>query len=481
MKPTSVFVCGDCDAQSPKWTGQCLECGSWGSLQEQRLRKTTPAASGASGARSGLPDVPPEPTTAFEAIPASAEKRVATGLTEADRVFGGGIVAGSVTLLGGEPGIGKSTLSLMIAARVANAGAAGRGVLYVSGEESASQVKMRADRLGLTQTGLKFAGATDVDRLIATLDSEKPSLAIIDSVQMLRSEDIAAEAGAATQVRGAAGRLVAWAKASGTPLLLIGHVTKDGGIAGPKTLEHVVDTVLSFEGERSHPLRVLRSLKNRFGSTDETGIFEMTEAGLTEIRNPSAYLLEGRAAGSAGSALTCMIEGTRPILVEIQALVQKTSFGYPARKASGFEQGRLEMLLAVLSKRGRIDLSGHDVYLNVAGGLRVREPAADLAVLLALTSAFRDTPLPRDLTAWGEIGLGGELRPVPSSDRRLTEAAALGVARAVLPADKRAVHSKRPSNMTLHEVATVAEAIASAFAGVTAPRAVPAPQARARA
>lgn len=495
MKPTSVFVCSSCDNQSPKWTGQCLECGSWGTLQEQRLRKASPAAGTANAARSGQSDASPEPTTAFEAIPASAEKRIATGLAEADRVFGGGIVAGSVTLLGGEPGIGKSTLSLMIAARVAtkdsalksasgalNAKAAksttaDRCVLYVSGEESASQVKMRADRLGLAQTGLKFASATDVDRLIATLDAEKPALAIIDSVQMLRSEDIAAEAGAATQVRGAAGRLVAWAKASGIPLLLIGHVTKDGGIAGPKTLEHVVDTVLSFEGERSHPLRVLRALKNRFGSTDETGIFEMTETGLAEIRNPSAYLLEGRAAGSAGSALTCMIEGTRPILVEIQALVQKTSFGYPARKASGFEQGRLEMLLAVLSKRGRIDLSGHDVYLNVAGGMRVREPAADLAVLLALASAFKDQPLPRDLVAWGEIGLGGEVRPVPSGDRRLAEAAALGVTRAVRPTDKRVARDKRPANMTTHDAATVADAIAAAFTKSL----TPAPQVHARA
>lgn len=462
------------------------------------MRKPT-TATGPSGMSGAVSNASPEPTTAFEEIPAISEKRRTTGITEADRVFGGGIVAGSVTLLGGEPGIGKSTLALMIASRLASGSTDGsvgvkvaganhsekgegsgndtvhaerRGALYVSGEESASQVKLRADRLALPQTGIRFASATDVERLIATLQAEKPSFAVIDSVQMLRSDDIPAEAGAATQVRGAAGRMVAWAKSSGTPLLLIGHVTKDGGIAGPKTLEHVVDTVLSFEGERSHPLRVLRALKNRFGSTDESGIFEMTESGLQEIRNPSAYLLEGRPVDAAGSAVTCVMEGTRPMLVEIQALVQKTSFGYPARKASGFEQARLEMLLAVLAKRGQIDLSGHDVYINVAGGLRVREPAADLAVLLALASAYRDAPLPRGLAAWGEIGLGGELRPVPSSDRRLAECAALGVTRAIAPAHKaqgtgKARNGTSQGNrnaLSATEATTVNQALAAAFA-----------------
>lgn len=458
----SVFVCAECDAQSPKWNGQCLECGKWGSLHEERLRAKT-SASATSGASAAIA----EETTAFETIPATADKRAATGITEADRVFGGGVVDGSVTLLGGEPGIGKSTLSLMICARLA---AGGRTALYVSGEESASQVKMRADRLALPQKGIRFASATDIDRLIATLDKElgggKPGFAVIDSVQMLKSEDIPSEAGAAGQVRGAAGRLVAWAKSSGTPILLIGHVTKDGTIAGPKTLEHVVDAVLSFEGEPSHPLRVLRAVKNRFGSTDETGMFEMTEAGLGEIRNPSAYLLEARANDASGSAITCIIEGTRPMLVEIQALVQKSSFGYPARKASGFDAARLEMLLAVLGKRGHIDLSGHDVYLNVAGGMRVKEPAADLAVLLALASAYRDVPLHASLAAWGEVGLAGELRPVVAGDRRLTEAAALGVMRAIVPASKRApVVAKRAAALQAVEVSTVAEALAAAFSG----------------
>ena len=464
MKPTTVYTCAACDAQSPKWTGQCMECSAWGTMQETRLRPKNSAAgaSGISRGAAGGATGSPVETTAFEAIPASAERRAATGIAEADRVFGGGIVDGSVTLLGGEPGIGKSTLSLMLCSRLA---ALGRNVLYVSGEESAAQVKMRADRLKLAQEGLRFASVTDVDALLATLNAEKPRFAVIDSVQMLRSEDLPSEAGAVGQVRGAAGRLVAWAKSTGVPLLLIGHVTKDGTVAGPKTLEHVVDAVLSFEGERSHPLRMLRALKNRFGSTDETGIFEMNDAGLSEIRNPSAYLLEARRADSTGSAVSCIIDGTRPMLVEIQALTQRTSFGYPARKASGFDVQRLEMLIAVLAKHGGVDLSGHDVYLNVAGGMRVKEPAADLAVILALASSYRDTALPASLAAWGEVGLGGELRPVPSGDRRLAEAAALGVAAAIAPAIRvsAGTASRRPSGLQHTSVATIREALTAAF------------------
>ena len=405
----------------------------------------------------------PSEITAFEAIPTSAERRLTSGITEVDRVFGGGIVDGSVTLLGGEPGIGKSTLALMLCSRLA---ATGKKVLYISGEESAAQVKLRADRLSLPQRGIWFLSATDLETLIATLEREKPGFAVIDSVQMLRSEDIPSEAGAVGQVRGAAGRLVAWAKGADVPLLLIGHVTKDGTVAGPKTLEHVVDAVFSFEGERSHPLRVLRSLKNRFGSTDETGIFEMNDVGLVEIKNPSAYLLDARRPDTPGSAISCIIEGTRPILVEIQALVQKTSFGYPARKASGFDGSRLEMLLAVLAKRGGVDLGQYDVYLNVAGGMRIKEPAADLAVLLALASAYRDIPLPAMTAAWGEAGLGGELRPVTAGDRRILEAASLGITRIITPPSKGT--KKRPANAQVLEATTVLEvleALASAGLG----------------
>jgi DNA repair protein RadA/Sms len=408
----------------------------------------------------------PSEITSFTTIRSGSERRTPTGLREADRVFGGGIVTGSVTLLGGEPGIGKSTLALMLSAMTAKAGGK---VIYASGEESPAQVKSRADRLKLAQDELYFLGETDVDAIIATLTKERPVLAIIDSVQMLRSDDIPSEAGAVGQVRGAAGRLVAFAKSSSTALLLIGHVTKDGTVAGPKTLEHLVDTVLSFEGERTHPLRILRSTKNRFGSTDEAGIFEMQDDGLAEVANPSAYLLEARRAGIPGSAIACIIEGTRPVLIEVQALVQKTSFGYPARKSSGFDASRLEMLLAVLSRRSGIDFSQHDVYLNVVGGLKIKEPAADLAVALALASAHRHVPLAEGLVAWGEVGLGGEIRPVPSSDRRLAEAAALGMTRALLPLPKSGL-KRMPKEIAITDAKTIKEALASLEPAMTASR-----------
>lgn len=450
MKMT-IYACNNCDAQSPKWTGQCLECGAWGTLEAASAPAKQRAHSPAAGTGARAIDV-----TAFVAIPGGSERRMPTGLKEADRVLGGGIVAGSVTLLGGEPGIGKSTLALMLSAAAAKAG--GR-VIYVSGEESPAQVKLRADRLKLRQDGMFFLGETDVDAIVATLTKERPALAIIDSIQMLRTDEIPSEAGAVGQIRGAAGRLVAFAKSSGTPVLLIGHVTKDGTVAGPKTLEHLVDTVLSFEGERTHPLRVLRTTKNRYGSTDEAGIFEMQDDGLAEIANPSAYLLEARRAGIPGSVISCVIEGTRPVLIEVQALVQKTSFGYPARKAAGFDAARLEMLLAVLSRRGGIDFSQHDVYLNVVGGLKIKEPAADLAIALALASAHRNVPLAEGIVAWGEVGLGGEIRPTPSSDRRLAEAAALGMKRALLALPKSGL-KRAPKEILITSAATITDALA---------------------
>ncbi len=444
---TAVYVCAQCDAQSPKWNGQCLECGTWGSLQIQA------APSKAATAKKLGALVAASPITGFGDIRAEDARRITTGIGELDRVFGGGIVLGSVTLLGGEPGIGKSTLSLALASSVA---ARGRKTLYVSGEESAAQVKLRADRLGLRQDGIYFLGETDVDAIIATLEKEGAEFAVIDSVQTLTAAELPSEAGATNQVRYAAARLVGFAKARGVPLIVIGHVTKDGNVAGPKTLEHVVDTVLSFEGERSHPLRTLHSAKNRFGSTDETGIFAMTETGLAEIKNPSAYLLDERRAGTPGSVICCVMEGTRPMLVEIQALVRHMQFGYPTRRATGFDQARLEMLVAVLAKRGGIDLGQHDVYVNVVGGLKVREPAADLAVLAALVSAYRDRPLPDDAAAWGEVGLGGEVRSVLSADRRLSEAAALGVKR-VLTSLPRSGKMKMPDGLGITEIGTVAQ------------------------
>lgn len=449
MKSTTFYACTSCDAQTPKWTGQCLECGAWGTLEAASAPAKHRSLAPAAGANA-------VPVTAFSAIPAGSERRMRTGMKEADRVLGGGIVAGSVTLLGGEPGIGKSTLALMLSAAAANNGSR---VVYVSGEESPAQVKLRADRLKLRQDGMFFLGETDVDAVVATLTKERPALAVIDSIQMLRTDEIPSEAGAVGQIRGAAGRLVAFAKSTGTPVLLIGHVTKDGTVAGPKTLEHLVDTVLSFEGERTHPLRVLRTTKNRFGSTDEAGMFEMQDDGLAEIANPSAYLLEARRAGVPGSAISCVIEGTRPLLIEVQALVQKTSFGYPARKASGFDGARLEMILAVLARRGGIDFSQHDVYLNVVGGLKIKEPAADLAIALALASAHRHVPLAEGIVAWGEVGLGGEIRPAPSSDRRLAEAAALGIKQALLAVPKSGL-KRPPVGIKTTETPTINDALA---------------------
>ncbi|MDD5251760.1 MAG: DNA repair protein RadA [Patescibacteria group bacterium] len=459
-QPTTVYVCANCDAQSPKWLGQCPECGAWGTVQAETVVKGAGAAKAAPISVGKAAAV-----TAFDQVSVRAEDRVKTGLDELDRVFGGGIVPGSVTLLGGEPGVGKSTVALMVAARLANKGLK---TLYVSGEESASQVKLRADRLGLGQKNAFFLAATDVDTVIATLEKERPALAIVDSVQMLRSPEVPSEAGAVSQVRAAAGKLVACAKANNLPILLIGHVTKDGLVAGPKTLEHVVDTVLSFEGERGYPIRILRALKNRFGSTDETGIFEMTDAGLSEIGNPSGYLLEEREPGVPGGAVSCVMEGTRPMLIEIQALVRKTSFGYPTRKCSGFDLARLEMLLAVLAKRAGLDLGGHDVFVNVVGGLKVSEPAPDLAVLLALASAYHERPLPAGLVAWGEVGLAGEIRPSPAADRRLAEAAALGLTEAIAAWPKRGTSAKQKTppkgQIRLTEARSISEALKAALA-----------------
>jgi len=445
-----IFVCTACDAQSPKWTGQCLECGAWGTMQPARADYR--AASPASG-----PAAAPK-LSELKTVPSGNSDRTASGIGEVDRVFGGGIVAGSVTLLGGEPGIGKSTLALMLGASLA--GGPGRKVVYVSGEESGAQIRMRADRLRLPTEGIFFLAETAVERICAALEKERPVLAVIDSVQTIYSEDIPSEAGALNQVRGAAAKLSACAKRTGIPLLLIGHVTKDGQVAGPKTLEHLVDAVFSFEGERSHPLRVLRSLKNRFGSTDETGMFDMSEDGLKEVKNPSAYLLDERRAGLPGSVISCVIEGTRPILVEIQALVQRTAFGYPTRRASGFDQSRLEMLIAVLFRRGGIDLSQHDVYVNVIGGLKVKEPAADLAVIAALASAARDAALPDGLAVWGEVGLGGEVRSVIAADRRLAEAAKLGIKK-VMTALPRSAQLKKVQGLALTDVRTVRDAVAA--------------------
>lgn len=447
MKHT-IFICSKCDAQTPKWTGQCLECGSWGTIAESGI----PTKGGAAASRT---DAKPLQVSSLATATVGKESRTSTGISEIDRVFGGGIVDGSVTLLGGEPGIGKSTIALSLAAAMTKGNA---HVLYVSGEESAAQVKMRADRMGLPQDRIMFLAETDVDRIGATVRKEKPALVVIDSIQTLHTPDLPAPMGSPNQVRYAAARIVSFAKRTGIPMIIIGHVTKDGSVAGPKTLEHLVDTVFSFEGERTHALRLLRVLKNRFGSTDETGMFEMTGKGLIEVKNPSAYLLDERRTDVSGSTISCVLEGTRPILLEMQALVQKTSFGYPTRRATGFDQTRMEMLIAILARRGGIDLGQHDAYINVIGGMKIREPGADLAVLLSLTSAYGNIPVPEGTAVWGEVGLGGEIRSAPSADKRLMEARRLGI-RHVITSLPRSGKVRPPDGLRVTDVKTVKDAI----------------------
>lgn len=422
MKQTEIFACNRCGAQFPKWQGRCTECGQWGTIAgEMRAARTASRAK----ARAVI---------ALETVESSGVKRLRTGITELDRVLGGGIVPGSLVLLGGDPGIGKSTLVLQLAGALAQR----FPVLYVSGEESAEQVSLRLKRLKIGGKGLAFLGETDLDVVIATLAEAKPAVAIIDSIQTLATDEVPSEAGSVPQVRTSTVRLLEVAKQAGISLILIGHVTKDGGMAGPKSLEHLVDTVLYLEGDRYHAFRVLRSAKNRFGSTNEVGVFDMHEDGLREVANPSKVFLAERQSGP-GSVVTSVIEGSRAFLVEIQALVNPTVFGMPRRTTAGFDFNRLQLLLAVLTKRCGLRLGTQDVFVNVVGGFRVTEPAADLAVALAIASAVNGRPLSPSLVAFGEVGLGGELRSVSQLERRLKEIRQLGFTEVVLAAQGQAV------------------------------------------
>jgi DNA repair protein RadA/Sms len=415
----TLYLCSKCDAQSLKWSGRCLECGSWGTMKESGPADSPAAAK--------APEARPGKTVRLEDLKDSAAtKRRPTGIGELDRVLGGGIVPGSLTLLSGEPGIGKSTLLLQTAAAVPDA-------LYVSGEESADQIAMRFRRLGLSAPTLSFLAETDLGTIAATIEERKPSLAIVDSIQTTASAEIDSETGGASQIRGVTAALMELAKRTGIPVLIVGQVTKDGSVAGPKMLEHLVDVVVSFEGDRSSSYRLLRTTKNRFGATDEVGVFEMAPEGLRGVENPSSFFLSQRSSGAPGSVVTCILEGTRPILVEIQALASRTTFGYPQRRASGFDVNRLQVLLAVLSERLGVPTQTHDIHLNVAGGYRISEPAADAAVVLAVVSALAGKPLPSSLAAFGEVGLGGELRPVSMLDRRLAEAKRLGFSDVIAP------------------------------------------------
>ncbi|MEK7532727.1 MAG: DNA repair protein RadA, partial [Patescibacteria group bacterium] len=419
--------CSQCDAQFLKWTGRCLECGAWGTVSERAV--ATPAsASGGSGPPSALTQGTPAAPTSFADVAVQPLNRITTRITEFDRVLGGGLVPGSLLLLGGEPGIGKSTIALQLAAALPS-------VLYCSGEESAAQIALRAKRL-LTAPppSLNFIESTHCESVIATIAAQKPTLAIIDSIQTIFSDQATGEAGGLAQMRVCTTQLLTAAKQTGTAILIIGHVTKEGTVAGPKTLEHLVDTVLYLEGDRFHEYRLLRAVKNRFGSTDEVGIFVMTEHGLEEVANPSAAFIKERGDMVAGSVLTCLVEGTRPLLVEIQALLTKTAFGYPQRRASGFDLNRLQILIAILQKRSGLNLAQYDIHLNVVGGIQAKEPAADLGVCLAIASAYKDKILSRELVAFGEVGLGGEVRPVSHTEKRIRECAQLGMKHIIAPA-----------------------------------------------
>jgi DNA repair protein RadA/Sms len=441
-----VFVCASCGGETLKWQGQCPLCGEWNSLEERRAPRARAAA--AAAAVSLVPG----------AALGSAGERHGSGQAELDRVLGGGIVPGSVILLGGDPGIGKSTLLLQVAAHVA----ASKAVLYASGEESVAQVGLRAERLGLAAEGLAVMAETDCQAILSLAAARQAALLVIDSIQTLQSASVPAGAGAVTQLRDCTAELVRFAKHGGTAVVIVGHVTKEGAIAGPKLLEHLVDTVLYFESEAGSRYRIVRATKNRFGAINELGFFAMTGTGLREVKNPAAIFLARAPQPAAGSIVTVTRDSGRPLLIELQALVDRMRFGAPRRIAQGLDANRVAMLLAVLNRHAGLALQEHDVFVNVVGGIQIAETAWDLPVVLALASSLKDAPLAPQLVAFGELGLTGEVRPVPYGDERLREALAQGFKVALIPRDN--APRKPPAGLTLHAVSSVAEALAAAFA-----------------
>ncbi|MGO8968608.1 MAG: DNA repair protein RadA [Myxococcaceae bacterium] len=449
-KQRTHFSCQACGFQTPKWLGRCTDCGGWNTLVEEAApsehRRAAWGAAGGAARPVRLVDVESE-----------AEPRRRTGLGELDRVLGGGLVPGSLVLLGGDPGIGKSTLLLQAVEHLAASGP----VLYVSGEESLGQTKLRAERLGVHAPALHLFAETDADKVLASAEALRPLALVVDSIQTMYLAELGSAPGTLSQVREVAGRLMAYAKRSGVPTFLIGHVTKDGSIAGPRVLEHMVDTVLYFEGERGHAFRILRAHKNRFGSTDEIGVFEMKGSGLTEVADPSALFLAERPAGQAGSTVTATLSGTRPLLVEVQALVAPTGYGTARRTAIGVDSNRVALLAAVLEKKEDVQLTGCDLFVNVAGGLTLSEPASDLAVCASLVSSLRNLPLDSRTLVLGEVGLAGEVRAVAQAEARLAEAAKRGFTRVVLPAaTARRLETRR---LDVVGVETLGEALEALF------------------
>lgn len=455
-KVKTVYFCNNCGAESPRWLGKCPQCGEWNTLVEEVVRPTTTkgAAAYAPVDRSATKPV------ALSEIKTEDSPRMSTGYDEIDRVLGGGIVPGALMLLGGDPGIGKSTILLQVSGRVADR--FGK-VLYASGEESQMQLKLRAERLGIEGNQLAVMADTNLDAILQEAAQHKPALLVIDSIQTMFTDALDSTPGSVGQVRECTARLLRFAKEQNVPVIIIGHVTKDGNIAGPRMLEHMVDVVLYFEGERSYQFRILRGIKNRFGSTSESGLFVMEEEGLAELVNPSATLLAERTEEETGSAVMAYLEGIRPILVEVQSLVSTTAFGMPRRTSIGYDLNRLIILLAVLEKRCGLTLGNKDVYVNVIGGLKVNEPACDLSVAVAIVSNLKNRPVPADMVILGEVGLTGNIRSIPRIEQRIAEAAKMGFTRFVVPAGNSKQVKTTRKGITIHGVTTVQEAMKLVF------------------
>jgi len=444
-KAKTVFQCQSCGYSSPKWLGKCPDCGAWNSFSEEIQSPKS--------LKSFSADNPgPMP---LSSVSGGNGDRTPVGIAEFDRVLGGGLVKGAVILIGGDPGIGKSTIILQVISRIASQTGT---VLYVSGEESPEQIKLRAERLSINSDRIMLLPETVVEQVLAAAEKLKPAAVVVDSIQTVYTEEMTSAPGSVGQIRESAAKLMFYAKRSGTPVFLIGHVTKEGAIAGPRVLEHLVDTVLYFEGDRGHPFRILRTVKNRFGATNEIGVFEMTDSGLKEITNPSELFLSERPLNTSGSIVIASIEGTRPVLVELQALVSPTTFGMPRRTSMGIDFNRLNLLIAVLEKKGGIHLGGMDVFLNVVGGLKIVEPAADLGIITAVVSSFREISIDPQTFVFGEVGLSGEVRAVAQGEDRIKEAAKVGFRRAIVPSGN-TERLKDDFGLTISGVRNIDEAI----------------------
>ncbi|MCG8685893.1 MAG: DNA repair protein RadA [Desulfobacterales bacterium] len=454
-KDKTIYRCKSCGAQTPKWMGQCPECGDWDSLIEEKLVARTPGKAGAGRPALAAKPVPIDSVEVFEAL------RLRTGIDEFDRVLGGGIVDGSLVLIGGDPGIGKSTLMLQVLSTLSGAG---KKCLYVSGEESIGQISMRGKRLDSSSDSLFVVSETDLDAILSMAEKDDYDAMVIDSIQTVFHPDVNSTPGSVTQIREASMQFMRLAKTVGIPIFLVGHVTKGGAIAGPRIMEHMVDTVLYFEGDKSHIFRILRAVKNRFGSTNEIGVFEMREQGLTQVPNPSAVFLSERSSVAPGSVVTASMEGSRPILVEIQGLVSSTGLGTPRRTVLGLDSHRVALIVAVMEKRLGMNLAGLDIFMNVTGGVRIAEPAADLAIAAALASSFLDKPVHKETTLIGEVGLTGEIRAVSHAQARIKEAAKMGFTRCLVPTATMKQLSKI-KGMTIESISFLKDAMEVLFEG----------------